>query len=132
MDEIKRCFKNDQFAERSNIELLSVSPGHATAKMTLLAHHLNAVGTIHGGAIFTLADFAFAVASNSHGTIAVAINANINFMKAAITGTLWAEAREISKNPQIGSYIVEVKDDRGDLVAQFQGLAYRTNEKLPG
>lgn len=132
MDQIKRCFKNDQFAERSNIELMTVSPGHATAKMTLHAHHLNAVGTIHGGAIFTLADFAFALAANSHGTIAVAINANVNFIKAASTGTLWAEARETSRNAQIGSYLVEVKDDKGNLVAQFQGLAYRTAEKLPG
>ncbi|HLX71322.1 MAG TPA: PaaI family thioesterase [Verrucomicrobiae bacterium] len=132
MDSIKKCFKNDQFAERSNIELLSVSPGHATAKMTLHAHHLNAVGTIHGGAIFTLADFTFAVAANSHGTIAVAINANINFIKAANTGTLWAEARETSRNSQIGSYVAEVKDEKGDLVAQFQGLAYRKNDKLPG
>ena len=100
--------------------------------MTLHADHLNAVGTTHGGAIFTLADFTFAVAANSHGTMAVTINANISFMKVAATGTLWAEAREISKNSKIGSYIVEVKDDNGDLVAQFQGLAYREDEKLPG
>lgn len=132
MDSIKKFFKNDQFAERSDIELLSASPGRATAKMTLHPHHLNAVGTIHGGAIFTLADFAFAVAANSHGTIAVAINANINFMKAASTGMLWAEAREISRNSKMGSYLVEVKDDNGDLVAQFQGLAYRRIDKLPG
>jgi acyl-CoA thioesterase len=52
-------------------------------------------------------------------------------MKAARTGTLWAEAREVSKNFKIGSYVVEVKDDHGDLVAQFQGLAYRKKDKLP-
>jgi len=61
----------------------------------------------------------------------VAINASITFMKAARTGTLWAEAREVSKNFKIGSYVVEVKDDHGDLVAQFQGLAYRKKDKLP-
>ena len=52
-------------------------------------------------------------------------------MKAARTGTLWAEAREVSKNFKVGSYLVEVKDDQGDLVAQFQGLAYRKKDKLP-
>ena len=78
-----------------------------------------------------MADFAFAAASNSHGTVAVAVNVSITFMKAGHTGTLWAEAREVSKNFKLGSYTVEVKDDAGDLVALFQGLAYRKSEKIP-
>jgi len=130
-DAIKRCFKNDRYAELSNVELLSSSLGHATAKMTLHPHHINALKTVQGGAIFTLADFTFAVAANSHGTVAVAINCSITFMKAATTGTLWAEAREVSKNYKIATYSVEIKDDTGDLVAQFQGLAYRKKDKLP-
>jgi acyl-CoA thioesterase len=131
MEEIKRCLKNDRFAERTNVELLSVSLGHATAKMVLHPHHLNGLGSVQGGAIFTLADYAFAAACNSHGTVAVALNVSITFMKAATTGTLWAEAREVSKNFKVGSYVVEVKDDQGDLVATFQGLAYRKKDKLP-
>jgi acyl-CoA thioesterase len=128
---IKRCFKNDRFSELANIELLSASLGRATAKMVLHPHHINGLKTVHGGAIFTLADFTFAVAANSHGTVAVAINANITFMKAAVTGTLWAEARELSRNFKIATYTVEIKDDAGELVAQFQGLAYRKKDKLP-
>ena len=131
MEGAKRFFKNDKFAERANIELLSVSPGHARAKMTLHPHHLNGYGTVHGGAILTLADFAFAAASNSHGIVAVAINVSATFMKAGTTGTLWAEAREISRNFKLGSYTVEVKDDQGEMVALFQGLAYRKSEKIP-
>ena len=131
MEDIKRCLKNDRFAERTNVELLTVSPGHATTKMVLHPHHLNGLGSVQGGAIFTLADFAFAAACNSHGTVAVALNVSITFMKAAVTGTLWAEAREVSKNFKVGSYVVEVKDDQGDLVATFQGLAYRKKDKLP-
>jgi len=131
MEPLKRFFKNDKFAERSGIELLSVSPGQARAKMTLHPHHLNGYSTVQGGAIFTLADFAFAAASNSHGTVAVAINVSITFIKAAKTGALWAEAREISRNFKLGSYTVEVKDDQGELVALFQGLAYRKSEKIP-
>ena len=130
MDTVKRFFKKDKFAERTNIELLSVSPGQARAKMTLHPHHLNGYGTVQGGAIFTLADLAFAAASNSHGNVAVAINVSITFMKAGITGTLWAEAKEVSKNIKLGSYTVEVKDDQGELVAVFQGLAYRKSETI--
>ena len=130
-ESIQRFLRNDKFAERSNIELLSVSPGQARAKMTLHPHHLNGYGSVQGGAIFTLADFAFAAACNSHGTVAVAINVSITFMKAGKTGTLWAEARELSRNHKLGSYTVEVKDDEGELVALFQGLAYRKSEKIP-
>jgi acyl-CoA thioesterase len=123
--------KRDQFAVRTNIELLSIAPGQARAKMMIQPFHLNGVGTVMGGAIFTLADFAFAAASNSHGTIAVAVNVSISFLKAATAGTLWAEAREISKNFKLGSYTVEVKDDQGEIVALFQGMAYRKKDKLP-
>ena len=130
-EELKQFFKRDQFAAHSNIELLSAGPGHARARMLLQPVHLNGLKTVHGGAIFTLADFTFAAAANSHGTVAVAINANITFMKAPEGGTLWAEAREMSKNFKIGSYVVEVKDDHGELVAQFQGLAYRKKDRLP-
>jgi acyl-CoA thioesterase len=130
-DSVQRFFLNDRFAERANIELLSVTPGYARARMSLHPHHLNGYGTVQGGAIFTLADFAFAAASNSHGTVAVAVNVSITFMKAGRTGTLWAEAKELSRNFKLGSYTVEVKDDAGDLVALFQGLAYRKSEKIP-
>ena len=131
IENIKRCLKNDRFARHTDIELLTVSTGHATAKMVLHPHHRNGLGTVQGGAIFTLADFCFAGACNSHGTVAVALNVSITFLKAATTGTLWAEAREVSKNFKVGSYVVEVKDDQGDLVATFQGLAYRKKDKLP-
>ncbi|HXP61611.1 MAG TPA: PaaI family thioesterase [Dongiaceae bacterium] len=132
MENIKRILANDRFAAHCGIELLAVSPGQARARMSLRPEHLNGLGSVQGGAIFTLADFAFAAASNSHGPAAVAINVSINFMKAAQTGTLWAEARELSKTFKLACYTVEVKDDAGDLVALFQGLAYRKSEKQRG
>jgi acyl-CoA thioesterase len=132
MEAIRRFFsERDQFAKHNGIELVSAAPGQARVKMTLQPHHLNGVDLAHGGAIFTLADFAFAVASNSHGTLAVAINVSITFMQAARSGTLWADAREVSLNPKLGSYTIDVKDDAGQLVAVFQGLAYRKPDPLP-
>ncbi len=131
MDTLKRFFENDQFARRADVKLLSVSPGCATAEMRLQPHHWNSINYAQGGAIFTLADLAFAAAANSHGTIAVAVNVSITFMKAAKEGTLRAEARELSKNHRLGTYLIEVKDDAGDLVAVFQGLAYRKQDKIP-
>jgi acyl-CoA thioesterase len=131
MEHIKKFFTKDKFAAYSGIELVDVSPGFAKVKMAVKDLHLNGMGMVHGGAIFTLADFAFAVAGNSHGQVAVAINVGITFIKAAPThGTLYAEARENSINPKLGSYTVRVVDEQDNLIAVFQGLAYRKKDKI--
>lgn len=130
LEQLKNYMAGDRYAKLSNIELLSAGPGTARAKMELRPHHWNGLNSVMGGAIFTLADFAFAAASNSHGTVAVAINVNITFMKSAKTGTLWAEAKELSKNFKLGTYTVEIKDDAGDLVALFQGMVYRKKDSI--
>lgn len=130
MEKIREFFKKDKFAEYNGIVLLEVSEGFAKAKMEITENHFNGIGTVHGGAIFTLADFTFAVAANSYGTITVAINANISFMKAATTGYLIAEAKEISKNLKLSTYTIDVTDDNGEIIAIFQGMAYRKKDKI--
>jgi acyl-CoA thioesterase len=129
-EKIKEFFKGDKLAEYLGIELIDVSKGKAIAKMVVKDEHLNGISTVHGGAIFTLADFTFAVAANSHGRVTVAINANISFMKAVTHGTLTAVAREVSLNPKIASYTVNICNDEGELIAIFQGLAYRKRDKI--
>lgn len=131
MEKIKRFFMdNDQFAKHSGLELLEVAPGYAKVQMVIKDYHLNGVKTVHGGAIFTLADFAFAAASNSHGRIAMGINAAITYMKAGTGRVLYAEAREVSLNHKLGTYIINITDDQNDLVAIFQGTVYRKKEEL--
>jgi acyl-CoA thioesterase len=130
MDQVKALLSKDYYAKHSHIKLEDAGKGTARATMVIQQQHLNGVGTVQGGAIFTLADTAFAAASNSHGTVAVAINANISFIKAVASGTLTAWAREMSINPKIATYLVEVTDDSGDLVASFQGMVYRKRTPL--
>ncbi|MGB9624460.1 MAG: PaaI family thioesterase [Phycisphaerae bacterium] len=131
MDRIKEFFtENDLFARHCGIELIEVGKGTARTRMKIQEHHLNGVRSVQGGAIFTLADLAFAAACNSHGTVAVAINVSITFIKAATGGTLTAEAKEVSVNPKLGTYSIQVTNDAGEVVATFQGLAYRKKESL--
>lgn len=126
MDIVKQFFSNeDKFARHCGIELLAVGAGWARTRMKIAPYHLNGARTVHGGAIFTLADFAFAVASNSHGTLAMGINTSVSYVKAATQGTLYAEAREQAKNPKLAAYSVQITDDAGDIVAIFQGMVYR-------
>ena len=124
-------FKNDRFARLSGIKLLEAAPGSAKAEMKITEHHLNAANVVHGGAIFTLADFAFAVASNSHGHIALSINSNIQFIRSASGGKITAYAREISLTKKLGHYSIEVKDENQNTIAVMTGIVYRKSEVIP-
>jgi acyl-CoA thioesterase len=125
MERITEYFKGDKLAELLGIELIDVAPGRARTRLRLADHHMNAADTAHGGAIFTLAACAFFAAANSHGPLSLGINAGITFIKAVRGGTLIAEAVEDSITPKLGSYKVTVKTEQDELIATFQGLAYR-------
>lgn len=130
MADMMEFFKRDRYAALADITLEEVRPGYARARMAASDKHYNGVDVVQGGALFTLADLAFAAACNSHGTVAVAINVSISFLKPARAGVITAEAREISRSARLSSVSVDVRDGSGDLVAHFQGMAYRKNESI--
>ncbi|WFN33863.1 PaaI family thioesterase [Methanogenium sp. S4BF] len=125
LENAKEFFAADSFARENGMELVAASPGRATVSMKVTDHHRNSHGTVHGGALFTLADIAFALASNSHGIPAAAINASISYLTAARDGTLTAEAEEFTANPKLASYTVVITDDKDRKIAIFQGMVYR-------
>ncbi len=128
LEKLKNYFQNDRFAALTGIRLLEADNGYCRAMLEIEDRHLNSANVIQGGAIFTLADFAFAVASNSRGQLALAINANISFLKAKSNGILFATAKEVTDPKRIGAYEVLVTDEDHAVVAQFNGIAYRKNE----
>jgi acyl-CoA thioesterase len=130
MKSLKEFLQGDEFVRHCGIELVSVAPGHAVTRLRVQPHHLNAIGIAQGGAIFTLADYAFAAASNSHGTVAVGVNVSITYLKSVKTGVLTAEAREVALNPKLASYTVNVTDEVGSLIAIFQGMVYRKSQPI--
>jgi acyl-CoA thioesterase len=130
MEDVRGFLEKDKFAQHVGIELLEVGPGRAKARLAITGAHFNGVGIVHGAAVFSLADFVFAAASNSHGTVAVAINVSISFLKAVKGGSLTAEGREVSLNPKLATYAIEVRDETGDLVATFQGMVYRKKDPI--
>ncbi len=71
------------------------------------------------------------MASNSHGQLALALNVNISFLSSKSTGTLYATATEVDEPKRIGAYDVLVTDEKGIIIARFNGLVYRKKEKTP-
>ena len=123
--DILKNVKNDRFAQLLGIEIVDASPGYALVEMKIEDKHKNGINIVQGGAIFTLADYAFAIASNADGSTTVGINASISYFKAPAGTYIRAEAREESKSKKISGYKVEIKDEDGTLIASFSGLGYR-------
>jgi acyl-CoA thioesterase len=130
VDILKKFVDRDHFAKHLGIEMLEYSTGKAKARMEINAHHLNSAGMLHGGAIFALADAVFSAASNSHGTLAVAINVSISYFKSVNSGVLIASAEEASFNPRLATYLIPVTDDQGNKIALFQGTVYRKKDSI--
>ena len=128
---LRAFFQRDRFAAHNGIELLDAGPGWAKAQLTAGDQHLNAADVVHGAALFTLADLVFAVASNSHGHLALGINVSISYLKAARAGTLTAEAKEVSRNSKLATYTMEVRDAAGELIALAQGTVFRKDTPIP-
>lgn len=129
---ISKRVKEEPFTQLLGMELKDIGPGHSVVEMTLRPEMENILGMAHGGAIFALIDEAFETASNSHGTVAVALNMNITYISSPPMGTLLrAEAREISLTRRTASYLINVTDAQNQLVATCQALVYRKDETLP-
>lgn len=128
--DIIKFFERDRFARFVGIELIKVEPGYAVTKLELSEKHLNGLDVIQGGVIFTLADFAFAAATNSNGLATVGINASINYFKSPKGKVISAHAREISSGKKICGCDVEVFDEDGTLIAKFSGTGYRKSMNI--
>ena len=116
---------NDQFRELLGIEVVEVREGYAKMTLKVVKQHTNFVGFTHGGAVFSLADCAFAEACNFGDNKAVAVQVSINYLKPSSEGDmLTAEASKVSEGKTFALYNVTVsKEDK--LVATFSGLAYK-------
>ena len=131
LDETKQRIQKDRFAHYLGIELLELDAGRSKVTMTLSEDMVNFCGIPHGGAIFSLADVAFAAAANSYGQVAVALNVSINFLAAVPIGTqLYAEASEESLGHRTAVYRLAVTTEEGTLVALCHGTVYRKSQSL--
>jgi acyl-CoA thioesterase len=122
----------EPFAQKFGIKLLELREGYSKVGMKFTPDMENFLGTAHGGAIFALIDEAFETASNSHGTVAVALNMNITYISSpSPESRLIAEAREFSKTQKTAVYDIKLYDDQNRLIASCEALVYRKGELLP-
>lgn len=128
---IQDFLQGDKFALQTGVTLLDVGNGYAKACMEVKPEHLNGGGVCQGGALFTLADLAFAAATNSHARLTFSIDSSIHFFRSVSEGILYAEAHEVFNHKRLANCEVRITTEEGELIATFNGTGYRKDTPLP-
>ena len=129
MEQARAYFSEDRFATENGMTLDEVDAEHAVTSLTLSPRHRNAFGGVMGGAIFTLADFAFAALTNDRKRVTVAQQVSINYLSPAKGGRLIATARYKKDGRSSCVVNVDVVDDTGRDIAQFVGTGFKLQGK---
>jgi acyl-CoA thioesterase len=128
---IRAMMDQDRFSQWMGLVIDECGSGYCRLHYTITEDMLNGFGIVHGGILFSAADSAFAFACNSHGSLTVALDANIHYARPARTGeVLTVEAKEIHLGSRTGIYEVRTTNAESQLVALFKGTSYRTSREL--
>ena len=130
---IQEAVTREPFAQALKMELINLALGHSVVEMVYDPVGMNNIyERIHGGAIFALIDEAFETASQTDGTIAVALNVNVSYVCSPEQGArLRAEAQRLNQTRKTALYDIKVTGTDGILVATCQAMAYRTGKPIP-
>ena len=115
------------------MELVALDLGYSVVEMTYDPATMNNIyDRAHGGAIYALIDEAFETSCQTHGSVAVALNVNVTYVSSPEAGVrLQAEAKEVSLTKKTAGYDIKVKDQKGQVIATCQALAFRTGKPIP-
>ena len=132
LERAKEFFKHDVYAtSTTGIEIEEVSLHHAVVSLKIEQRHLNAANTVMGGVLFTMADFAFAVAANFDRPLTVTLASQISFLNAAKGEKLFAEAKCITEGNRTNFYEVDITDNLGTQVAKITSNGYKMRSRFP-
>ncbi len=128
-ERVEGLFAVDAYAGALGVELVSVTDDKLTVALEVGERHLNFLGGGHGGMVFSLADCAFSLASNSAGPRAVAIDTHMVFTAAARAGDkLTGVATELSRGRTLATYHVIVTRQDGRVAGIFTGTVHISAE----
>ena len=127
----EKMMQSDYCSQWLGVEPMFIREGACRIKMTVRKEMLNGYGILHGGIAFTLADSAFAFASNSYGRLAVSINGSMIYSKSAKEGdVLYAEAKALNVSHKTADFDVNVMDESGEVYYYFRGTVYRSSKEV--
>lgn len=130
LEEVQRVFSNDRFATGAcGCRVVEAAPGHAVCEFDITPEHINEKGGVMGGAIFTLADLAIAVAANVGQDPTVSVASSIQYLKGAKGTKLIATADADKEGRTLGYYNCLVEDNLGTLIARVIGTNMHLHQR---
>lgn len=129
IEEVEEFFKNDRFAyNQAQCRIVEARKDHAVAEMVLDEKiHFNADGNVMGGAIFTLADYAFAAATMCGTAHSVSLTSTIEFLSASRGEKLIATCDADRSGRKVGFFTTDVTDDTGKLIARVVSTCFHVS-----
>lgn len=127
MDEAKRIFHSEEYAVKlSGAVIERAEPQKAVCSLEIDDRHKNSIGVVMGGAIYTLADLAFAVASNVGQPLTVTLEGQMTYLRPVKSGKLTAETFCEKAGEKTCSYRVDIRDQDGKYIASAKFIGFRT------
>ncbi|MCL2319640.1 MAG: PaaI family thioesterase [Treponema sp.] len=136
LEHIREHFRNDRFATKNGMVIDSATEDCVVCSMEINGDHRNSVGRVQGGAIFTLADLAFAVHCNlamvcgEDVSATVGQSCSISFLKSTKGKRLRATSTCLSKGRSICVYRIRIEDDLGVLIAEMLANGFTMNKTI--
>lgn len=118
LEEAREFFSADRFATATTgIKIEEVGKNYSKCSFEITENHLAAHGSVMGGAVYTLADFAFAVASNTKEQWTLTVSSNINYISMPEGRVLTAECKCIRNGRKACFFETAITDETGKTVA---------------
>ena len=117
--------ERDKFAKSIGVQVIEALPERAVCKLEINENHLNGLGLVNGGVLFTIGDLAMAVAANANGSSTVTLNSSIDFIKSVSSGTIVAVATPVKTGRTISRYKVEVRlEENSELLTVLSATSF--------
>lgn len=132
LEQAREIFKKDRFAMvTTGIKIVEVDKGYAKCSLTIDDRHVNATGHVMGGAIFTLADFVFAVATNFKQKTTVTTVSQISYLGTPKGNILYGESKMLKDGRRNCFYEIIIRDNSDNMVAvvSMSGVHLENNAK---
>lgn len=114
---MQQIVQNNQYMKDMNITLTAMQEGYACGEMRVTDNVLNPYHSVHGGALYSLADIISGIAACSHGRFASTVSGNMNYIRPAMdTDKIVCEAKEIRHGNRLAVYDVLLRDDKDELL----------------
>ena len=128
---IEKITKENNYIKNLGIELVEYREGYAKGKMKVTENNINPYGSVHGGALYSLADTIAGFAAASYGTYASTVSGNMNFINPAMnTKYVYCEAKKVRQGKKISLYNVELFDDNNKILENGSFTFYMLSKKV--